>query len=423
MPAFIVVGLGYGDEGKGLVTDHLVREHNAIGVVRYNGGAQAAHNVVLPDGRHHTFSQFSAGTFAGARSYMSEYTLVNPTYMMVEATELATKVSWAPFSRMAVHGEALITTPLHMAANRIRESLRGKGRHGTCGMGIGETVQMAKKGYTLRAMDLHDSQKTREILYAIQDAYRRELQNDMIKAGLIGSKDAEDLLSFRTIQDTLYAYRVFAKVCPMFEGWDLDPNDTYIFEGAQGVLLDQYNGFHPHTTWSDTRAVNALNIAPEATVIGVMRSYMTRHGAGPLMSEDSSLLSRFPEEHNVSTGIQGAWRTGWTDLGALEYALEVQNVDELAVTHLDHVKGDWKVYPAGNTYMVPPRPNMPRKDWEFERAFQLRRFRQALDFDLMEFENFGPADLMALIEAHTDLDVTICSHGPTYRDVFSGTRT
>jgi len=415
---YIVVGLGYGDEGKGLVVDHLVREHNALGVIRFNGGAQAAHNVVLPDDRHHTFSQFSAGTLAGARTYLSEYSLVNPSALFTEGTLLKEILGRHPYDKIAVHGNALITTPLHMAANRLREFLRGSWKHGSCGMGIGETVALAKEGLALHARDLHSRDRTRRILGDIQDHYRAEFTAKVIAKGMNSHHLATDLFSMQTMTDTAYVYSVFAKAVPQFDGWNLDPEDVYILEGAQGALLDEYHGFHPHTTWSKTTSENALKISPKATIIGVTRSYMTRHGAGPFFTEDPSLLSRFPEEHNISTGVQGAWRVGWTDLAALKYALEFCDVDELAVTHLDHVRGDWKVNVNERAYMAPPRPRMPRKDWEWERAYQLRKFKHA-EPDYIEFEDIKPANLLGLIEGATDMNVTIEAYGPTHEDVKS----
>src|SRR5579864_7866772 len=88
---FLVQGLGYGDEGKGSIVDYLVRQEKAPLVVRFNGGAQAAHNVVTDDGRHHTFTQFGSGTFAGARTFLSRFMIVNPFTLLTEAKALEQK--------------------------------------------------------------------------------------------------------------------------------------------------------------------------------------------------------------------------------------------------------------------------------------------------------------------------------------------
>src|SRR5258707_5943403 len=139
----IVVDLGYGDAGKGTVVDWLCSPGQAGGprtVVRFNGGAQAAHNVVTQDGRHHTFAQFGSGTLSapGTRTYLSRFMLVDPLALVGEAEHLARLGVAAPLALVAIDRDALLTTPYHQAANRAREAARGAARHGSCGMGVGE---------------------------------------------------------------------------------------------------------------------------------------------------------------------------------------------------------------------------------------------------------------------------------------------
>src|ERR1700734_1777495 len=119
--AAMVVDLGFGDAGKGLVTDFLVRSLGAGLVVRWNGGAQAGHNVVAPDGRHHTFAQIGAGTFVpGVRTHLAERTIVHPTALGVEAARLAEIGVPDALDRLSVSERALVITPFHQAANRLR---------------------------------------------------------------------------------------------------------------------------------------------------------------------------------------------------------------------------------------------------------------------------------------------------------------
>src|SRR6185369_4055405 len=115
------------------LVDYFVRQSGASTVVRYNGGAQAAHNVVTAEGLHHTFAQFGSGTLAGARTHLSRFMVVNPTFLFSEAKHLAEimKVSMdGLFDRITIERDALVTTPFHVAANRLRESLRTK-KHGS----------------------------------------------------------------------------------------------------------------------------------------------------------------------------------------------------------------------------------------------------------------------------------------------------
>src|SRR4051794_37158626 len=139
--AIILSGLGYGDEGKGTWTDFLARTMPVHTVVRFNGGAQAGHNVVTPDGRHHTFAQFGSGTFVrGVNSHLSRFMLLNPIRLLQEADELRVLGVPDALARLSVDRRALLTTPFQVAANRLKELARGDARHGSCGMGIGETM-------------------------------------------------------------------------------------------------------------------------------------------------------------------------------------------------------------------------------------------------------------------------------------------
>ncbi len=139
MRAFVVVDLGFGDSGKGLLTDFLARRTGASVVVRYNGGAQAGHNVVTSDGRHHTFAQFGAGSFVpGVRTFLSRHVIVHPTALLFEGRALEEKGVGDVFSRLRVSEAARVITPFHQAANRLRELARGEARHGSCGVGVGE---------------------------------------------------------------------------------------------------------------------------------------------------------------------------------------------------------------------------------------------------------------------------------------------
>jgi Adenylosuccinate synthetase len=166
----IVVDLGYGDAGKGTIVDWLCARsaqsprgaEGAPGrpvqaVVRFNGGAQAAHHVLArggeraaglrggqPGGEPHAFAQFGSGTFTpGTRTFLSRFMLVDPLALVAEAEHLERLGVPDPFGLVAVDRDALLTTPYHRAANQAREQARGDGRHGSCGMGIGETASYA----------------------------------------------------------------------------------------------------------------------------------------------------------------------------------------------------------------------------------------------------------------------------------------
>lgn len=350
MRAYIIVDLGFGDSGKGLLTDFLVRHLGADVVVRYNGGAQAGHNVVAPDGRHHTFAQFGSGTFIpSVRTYLSRHVVIHPSALLVEGDCLQAQGIPDAFSRLRLSDQALVITPFHQAANRIREIGRGAHRHGSCGVGVGEAVEdaLAHPADRVLAGDLLQPETLRRKLRSIRE-WKREQIAALCRENPPSAPLAREYEIFEReeVIDTWIAS--IARIGALglvvsdsvLECW-LRETETVIFEGAQGILLDADAGFHPFTTWSRCTAANAFDLirelAPEAQVcrLGVLRCYAVRHGPGPLPTETDGLTSII-SEHNHSGDWQGPVRYGWFDPVLARYALEVTGgVDFFALTHLD----------------------------------------------------------------------------------------
>jgi len=403
--AWAVVDLGFGDAGKGAITDGLVRRLGAGLVVRFNGGAQAGHNVVTPDGRHHTFSQFGAGHLAGAATLLGPAFLLHPLGMAVEAEHLA-RVGPDPWSRTWVDGQARLITPWQQAAGRAREVLRGAGAHGTCGVGVGECVadDLAHPDETLRAADLTNAPVLRRQLARQRDRKRAELfalgaDVDLFDdAGLIDRVVAVWTDVARRMQ-VLSPDQVTARIAA---------TEVVVFEGAQGVLLDETWGFHPHTTWSDTTFTHAHALCDRPlTRVGVTRAYGVRHGPGPFPTDGTLAV---PDEHNRDDGFQGRFRTGALDAILLRYAVDVcGGVDLVALTHLDRVPAPLgcERYEADPTpllvdgRLVPGAPD----DLGHREAMGawLRTVRPVV----------APCDVRALVEAATGAAVGIEGWGPT----------
>jgi adenylosuccinate synthase len=302
-----VVDLGYGDAGKGTVVDALCASTPVRAVLRFNGGAQAAHNVLTEDGRHHTFAQFGSGTLRGVPTHLTRFTVVDPVALAAEAAALGN-----PFHLLSVDGDALLATPWHRAANHRRER---RDRHGSCGMGVGETMAYALSHPDApRVSDTLSRTRLRRRLSAV--------------AADLGPSDLP-------VEDVVDLFLAFGRAVRIADDTDrLLAEGPCVFEGAQGVLLDEWRGWHPHTTWSTTTFDNVAALCPEFYRLGVVRTYTTRHGAGPFVTENSSL--DLPEAHNGAGEWQGAFRVGHFDAVAHRYAVEVAGgVDGLAVTHLD----------------------------------------------------------------------------------------
>lgn len=344
--AWVVVDLGYGDAGKGATVDFLVRERAADLVVRFNGGAQAGHTVVLPDRRRHTFAQFGAGTFVpGVQTYLGPRFLLHPGGMAVEAAHLARQGVDDALERTRIDARALVISPFQQSAGRLRELLRGDAAHGTCGVGIGERVADAALPDAVLAGDLADPALLRERLVS-QQARKRE---ELAAAAQLGGRalpEWELLCDADAVERILESWQALAERLQVVSPEDaralLSGAEAIVCEGAQGVLLDQTWGFHPHTTWSDCTPAGALELLAgiEAPVfrLGVLRTYATRHGAGPFPTHDSRLDLTLREPHNPTGAWQGPFRCGALDAVALRYALEVcGGVDGLALTCLDRI--------------------------------------------------------------------------------------
>lgn len=367
MTIYTVTGLGYGDEGKGSTTEFLARQGRSL-VVRHNGGPQAGHNVVLDNGRHHEFSQWGSGHFAGADTLLSKHMLINPMDMRMEATDLQFLGDPDPWPMMYVDEEARIITPFHIAFNRLKSYARGE----SCGRGVGEAMRqdIDRPDLTIRVKDIprvDTEYKLWNDLTRKLSEQRKYLQHQgffISKTAWASDTPDEAVLADEhlpgRLADTYHDWREMVNVVDgrqfLTAALRVEDYEHIIFEGAQGVLLDEWRGFHPYTTWSTTTDANALSLLKESgwggpvERLGVTRAYATRHGAGPFVSEDASL--RFDEPHNTTGQYQGAFRQGHLDLVALRYAIGVMYDQtrplKLVVTHLDRADC-WNVIDSYHT--------------------------------------------------------------------------
>lgn len=280
MSNHIVVGANFGDEGKGLVTDHLSSKLADNIVVRFNGGAQAAHTVELSDGRRHVFHHIGSGTLRGCPTLLSEHFIVNPLVFNREFIAV-------PEDNVKVfaHRRALLTTPYDWLLNQRIESARGEEQHGTTGMGINETVTRVHSSEVVdtRLEHIYDIDNLRWRLKLIRDIYVPKRAKEL---GI----DPEYILNF-SIDDYIEDCKLMSQLIVTVGNYNiLKSFKNIVFEGAQGLLLDEYHYYFPHVTRSRTGIINATDILKSigekrADVHYVTRSYLTRHGNGPLPFE------------------------------------------------------------------------------------------------------------------------------------------
>lgn len=252
--AILLADLGLGDSGKGTLIDYLSRETGAHTVIRYNGGPQAAHNVVTTDGRQHTFAQFGSGTLvSGVRTLLSRFMLINPLNMLKEERHLRELgITDAP-QRLQIDRRALVITPFQRALNRLRELARASWRHGSCGEGIGECMAdyLTYKDQLLQAGDLRDRVITRKKLRFLRDIKHTELAelHVWLPGNELACRESAKIADDQSIEDCAEVYQHFASQVEILDetsvGTVLAQAGTLLFEGAQGILLDENYGFTP----------------------------------------------------------------------------------------------------------------------------------------------------------------------------------
>jgi adenylosuccinate synthase len=381
--AVITIGLGFGDEGKGATVDFLARRLEADLVVRYCGGSQAGHNVQLPDGRRHTFSQFGAGTLAPAapRTYLGPNVIIDPLALAREGEHLAELGVSDPARLLTIHPRCLVATLWLQTLNRLRELARGKAKHGSCGQGIGET-----RSYWLNygadaifAADLRQLDVLRHKLELQRQRTLLEVQELTIAADDLhefGLWDANTEAVASDLHDALPDGAVIDAAVPAFR--------TAIFEGAQGVLLDEYRGFHPYTTWNTVTPHHAWELVQmmeveAVAVLGITRAYTTRHGEGPLPTFSAELTKRLQDAGNPWNRWQGSLRCGWLDLPLLRYAAAVAGpLDGLVVNHLDQVRqADGRLCQAYRNLTLALSP-APQLAWQARLGQELARAEPVL---------------------------------------------
>ncbi len=331
-----VIGLGFGDEGKGIVTDYLCSQTENPMVVRFSGGQQAGHTV-NHNGIRHTFSNFGSGTLRGVKTFWSKHCTMDPVGIMNEHSALDIDLEGRNIPTLYIDPESPVTTPFDKYATRGGKYLV----NGTCGVGVGATWKREESHYHLRYKDLFSKTILKIKLNMIQKYYDPlELSED----------EADDVEEFMRACGFVTAF------CPIgsFESIDSD----IIFEGSQGLLLDQDIGFFPHVTRGNVGTKNILklhgNPYPNISLCLVTRAYQTRHGNGPMTNDNRLGINPGPDENNKSSGVQGNFRISTLDLDLLKYAIISDdyiriNNKNLFITCLDHVVDKW-AYTYNGTY-------------------------------------------------------------------------
>jgi len=335
MPAKVVVGAQWGDEGKAKVVDFL--SESADLVVRFQGGANAGHTVVA-GGKEFIFHLVPAGVLhPGKVGVIGNGVVVDPEALLEEMDRLE-RIGVKVDGRLFVSRDAHLVMPYHKVLDRVMEEHRGK-RIGTTGKGIGPCYRDKAGRVGIRVGDLMDPDVFRAKLHAALDVHNRILSS----YGEPPLDEGEILSQYRK-----FAERMASLVADtsLILNRALDEGKRVLFEGAQGTLLDLDHGTYPFVTSSNTTAGGACTgtgVGPTRIdeVVGVAKAYTTRVGEGPLPTEFEGEME---EEMRRRWGEYGATtgrgrRCGWFDAVAVRYAARVNGFTSLALTRLDSLEG------------------------------------------------------------------------------------
>lgn len=331
-----VIGAGFGDEGKGKVVSHLCATSPNPVVVRFCGGHQAGHRVVA-NGKDHIFSNFGSGTLHGAPTYWSRFCTIYPTAILNEWNVLRGK-DVTPI--LYIDGDCPVTTPYDVKFNQVFCK-----SNGTCGVGYGATLQREADYYSLLAQDLLYPEVTRIKLNAIQNYYfSKGLTLDSTQERLSIDWFIEDcarLVNLPSVSIVPFSRSKTDLVTSFYSTLISCSYQTIIFEGAQGLMLDQNIGFFPNVTRGNTTTKNIIELGFSVfETYLVTRTYQTRHGRGPMTGQSIEL--KRDGDHNTHDEYQGNFRCAVLDADLLKYAINKDPGSRLnpvlVVTHADTVE-------------------------------------------------------------------------------------
>ncbi len=326
MSGIAIIGLQWGDEGKGKISYLLSRD--ADYVVRFQGGANAGHTVVVGN-KELKFNMIPAGAAAGAKPCIAAGTVVDLPEV-VEEIEILKNIG--VFKGLLISRNANVVLSIHKELDGIIEELRGSKAIGTTKRGIGPTYADKMLRIGIRMEDLLDKNQLISKIKLLEDYHKLKLDN---------------IDEYIRIANSLKDY-----ICDLdiIINEELDKGKKIIFEGAQGSLLDIDHGTYPYVTSSNTTIgaiFTSCGIGPKkiSEVVGVTKSYTTRVGAGvfptELKNEKGEIIREKGKEYGTTTGRPR--RVGWLDIPLLRYASKINDIDWIAMTKLDILSAFEKV--------------------------------------------------------------------------------
>ncbi len=333
-----IVGLQWGDEGKGKVVDILAEKADVV--VRYSGGANAGHTVVVEDTKFALHLLPSGSVRENTTCVISNGVVLDPDCVINEIETLSEKgISLS--GRLFISQNAHLVLDYHKAEDALRESALGKDKIGTTIRGIGPCyADKIGRSYAIRAADLTNMDRLKERLQKTI-AYKNKLFSALYDAEILCFEDIFDKCKVYAEKLGPYISDTTAQLHQL-----ADQGKSILFEGAQGTLLDLDHGTFPYVTSSNA---SSLGMSPGSGVpakmidsfIGVVKAYTTRVGEGPFPSEQDNETGQYIRErgHEYGTTTGRPRRCGWFDAVAVSYSVTVGGIDAIAMMHLDTLAG------------------------------------------------------------------------------------
>jgi len=335
---YCVVGLQWGDEGKGKVVD-ILAEHSDI-VVRYNGGANAGHTVIVGDSRFALHLLPSGSVRPNTTCVIASGVVVDPD-VLIKGIETLAQNDISLNGRLLISENAHVVLDYHKKEDQLREETLGKNKLGTTVRGIGPCyADKVGRSYTVRMADLRDLENLKAKLQTII-----EYKNKIFAA----LYNAEPIRADETFEKCKsYADRLLPFIADTTEFLhkSIAEGKCVLFEGAQGSLLDLDHGTFPFVTSSNSSALGmsaGCGVPAERVdeFIGVVKAYTTRVGAGPFPTEQDNETGQYirdkGNEYGTTTGRPR--RCGWFDAVAVSYGITIGAIDSVALMHLDTLSG------------------------------------------------------------------------------------
>ncbi|WP_327149230.1 adenylosuccinate synthase [Nocardia sp. NBC_01329] len=333
MPAIVLIGAQWGDEGKGKATDLL--GGRVQWVVRYQGGNNAGHTVVLPNGDNFALHLIPSGILTpGVKNVIGNGVVVDPGVLLDELAGLEDR--GVDTSGLLLSADAHLIMPYHVAIDKVTERFLGNNKIGTTGRGIGPCYQDKVARVGVRVADVLDEKILTQKVEAALEFKNQVLVKIYNRRALDPQQVVEEVLS----QAEKFAHRISDTRLEL--NLALERDETVLLEGSQGTLLDVDHGTYPYVTSSNPTAGGAAvgaGVGPNqiGTVLGILKCYTTRVGSGPfpteLFDESGAYLAKTGGEVGVTTGR--ARRCGWFDAVIARYATRVNGITDYFLTKLD----------------------------------------------------------------------------------------